>query len=1406
VGVNLLGPVEVEGGSSLEPRDRAVLAVLAIRRGQVVTPAQIADALWRDSPPGSWPKQVQICVGRIRRVLGATAVETSGGGYRLALDDDEIDARRFELLVERGRTLTASGEPDRAAATFSRALGLWRGPPLENLDGWLPARGEAARLEELHRTAEEDWLDARLAAGDHREVAAEAEAMVKAEPLRERRWRSLALAQYRCARQGDALRTLARARQTLVEQLGVSPGPELAALEAAILRQDPALGTVAEAAAVSVECPYRGLAPFDEADAHSFFGRDAETVACLQRLHAHPFLVVAGPSGCGKSSLVRAGVASALRHRGHDVVVIVPGSDPHGAAATIRATTDRTVIVVDQFEELFALDHPPDVVSDLCRALVTHAGGGGSVVLAVRSDRLGALSGEPELSRLVERGLHLVTPLAGDALRQAIEEPARLAGLRLEHGLVELLVRDCEGEPGGLPMLSHALVETWRRRDGATLTVEGYRASGGIRGAVARSADRLYDGLPAVERSTLRAVLLRLVTPSLDGDPVRCRVPSRNLLGDPQRERVVGLLVRARLVTAEDESFEVAHEALARAWPRLRSWLDEDVAGQRILRHMSASADGWDTLGRPDTELYRGGRLETALEWRDHADPQLTELEQSFLDASQEHAHSERRVLLERAARDTATKRRLRRLLVLSAVLVVAAVIAGLVAVRQAGRADTERDRADDERELAAIRELAATAMADVDVDPERSALLALAALDRAGPDGGFARGGIEQALHDSISALRVEHRLPDGGWTADWSPDGRRILTTGRGAGDAKVIDVASGRIVHSFSTNGAGANDIEDSPDGSLIAIAGRDGTVRVLDDATGEASFDVMGEGAAWQLAFSPDGKSLAATWRDDGGGLVRIVDVADGSVSGEMSWPGVFSVAFSPDGSALAVISSSSGAVLDMVTGRQVAPLTNSFGELTNVAWSPDGRLIALGRTTGSAALHDAHTGEQLMVLPGHGSQVLGVGWSPDSTLLATASSDGTATTWLLSEGGGRRLVSVTADDVRSGFSEVAFSPDGSRIVTSGRGGTTLVWRADPNATAEVAYLPGAAFGPGEVRFIDDGHRLLATGGGGTVTVWDTATWREMGRLGPGGRPEPGPFGPPLWTPMDIHLLGPSPDGALAAAIPVEAATGGGGTLSVYDVDGGPDGFTVDVGTQLSDAAWSNDGQLLAVGGTDRDGVATTQITDRTGRVLATLRFPGRFIESARFIADGRLVIAHSQAGPYEPGSGRVQIWNWRDNELFDTIEVDAWYAVPHPTEPLVAIVPNGEAADQTVTIRNLDTGIVVATLAGNTGFIEELTFSSDGTQIATANGDGSVHVWDTASGQQKLTLRGHLGRVYSVSFSANGRWLASYSAGGDVRVWSLDLDEVADIARQRVTRPLTDSECQRYLRQTSCDPG
>ncbi len=150
------------------------------------------------------------------------------------------------------------------------------------------------------------------------------------------------------------------------------------------------------------------------------------------------------------------------------------------------------------------------------------------LIVALRADRLGDLSAHPDFAGLVEHGLYLLKRMDEEQLRAAVEAPARQAGLLLEPGLVDLLVRDVEGEPGSLPMLSHALRQTWERREGSTLTVAGYQSSGGIRGAVAQSAEQVYEQAAAERRPMMRDLMLRLVAPNPDGEPVRARVPRRS--------------------------------------------------------------------------------------------------------------------------------------------------------------------------------------------------------------------------------------------------------------------------------------------------------------------------------------------------------------------------------------------------------------------------------------------------------------------------------------------------------------------------------------------------------------------------------------------------------------------------------------------------------------------------------------------------------------------------------------------------------------------------------------------------------------------------------------------------------------------------------------------------------------
>ena len=235
--------------------------------------------------------------------------------------------------------------------------------------------------------------------------------------------------------------------------------------------------------------------------------------------------------------------------------------------------------------------------------------------------------------RILEVGLYLLGPMREADLRRAIEGPAHRAGLRLEPGLVDLMVREVDGEPAGLPLLSHVLRETWERREGTTLTVEAYKATGGIQHAVSQSAETLYDAMDETQRARLRSLLLRLVMPT-DGEPVRARVARDKVADDEPHRLLVEQLVEARLLSIDGETVQIAHEALVRVWPRLRDWLDDDIDGQRLFRHLAVAAEAWDEMGRPDSELYRGPRLARTLTWRERSSPELNQTETAFLAAS----------------------------------------------------------------------------------------------------------------------------------------------------------------------------------------------------------------------------------------------------------------------------------------------------------------------------------------------------------------------------------------------------------------------------------------------------------------------------------------------------------------------------------------------------------------------------------------------------------------------------------------------------------------------------------------------------------------------------------------------------------------------------------------------------
>jgi hypothetical protein len=480
-------------------------------------------------------------------------------------------------------------------------------------------------------------------------------------------------------------------------------------LTSSVIELQRALGRFeADTAVAEQACPFKGLASFDVADADDFFGREQLVADIVARLPGAKLLGVVGPSGSGKSSIVRAGLASALAggalpgSERWTQAVIRPGEHPLAELDAVRSrmTGRTTLLVVDQLEEVFTICRDDDERAAFLDALVASPPDE-TVIVAVRADFYGRFAVLPALASLLAENHILVGPMKADELRRAIEQPARRAGLRIEPALVEALEADVVDEPGGLPLLSTALVELWQHRDGRTLRLETYRGSGGVRGAVARLAEEAYASLTPDQQAIARSILLRLADG--EGDAVsRRRAPLSELELDANEDarRVLSVLTQSRLVTVSEEAVEVAHEALLREWPRLHTWFEEGAEGRRLHRHLIQAAKEWNESAFDSAELYRGPRLAAALDWAGEHHHELNDLERRFLAESQAAAEHEVR-------RIRRTNRRLRALLAGAAVFLAAALIAGGFAIFQSVEAHRESDRAGRAARLSLARELA---------------------------------------------------------------------------------------------------------------------------------------------------------------------------------------------------------------------------------------------------------------------------------------------------------------------------------------------------------------------------------------------------------------------------------------------------------------------------------------------------------------------------------------------------------------------------------------------------------------------------------------------------------------------------------------------------------------------------
>lgn len=355
--------------------------------------------------------------------------------------------------------------------------------------------------------------------------------------------------------------------------------------------------------------PYRGLSRYEPGDRDIYFGRDRLVQDLVSLAGRHRVVAVFGPSGIGKSSLLRAGLVPRLREPDAAPAAIrlfTPGERPLSRHREVLRPVDGpsdTWLIVDQFEELFTLCQDTEerkaFLAGLLAARNPHSRL--RVVLGIRADFYPHCLAHAELADAIRMASLPVGPLTRDELREVITGPATARSLVVERALTASLIDEVHGRGAGLPFLSHVLLETWRRRRGRTLTLEGYERAGAMRGAIAQSAEAAYEGMDSAQAETARRVMLRLVTPG-DGAPDTRRPTGRSELESAgighETRTVLDLLARARLITLDGDTVDLAHEALITAWPRLHSWIEEDREKLRLHRWLTDAAEAWESVGR----------------------------------------------------------------------------------------------------------------------------------------------------------------------------------------------------------------------------------------------------------------------------------------------------------------------------------------------------------------------------------------------------------------------------------------------------------------------------------------------------------------------------------------------------------------------------------------------------------------------------------------------------------------------------------------------------------------------------------------------------------------------------------------------------------------------------------------
>lgn len=1253
-------------------------------------------------------------------------------------------------------------------------------------------------------------------------------------------------------------------------------------------------------------CPYPGLDAFEVDDADVFFGRERMTRRLLAGVAAsldEGPLVLVGPSGSGKTSLLNAGLMAELRREGLPDVPgsagwpclrLTPGASPLRRLAGLLDATkpdvagllqedpgravelvnglladrpgQRLIILVDQLEELFTLCPAPSERVAFLRAVTALAERDGDdpppglVVLALRADFYGQAAAHPELFAALRDRPLLVEPMAPDELRAAIEQPAATAGLALDDGLSEVILHELgasggtsgPGQPatGALPLLSHVLWATWRQRAGSRLTVGGYRAAGGVSRAIATTAEQVYAGLDAAGQDAARRMLSRLVRVGEDtadtAQPAALAALTQGLPDTHAAQRAIDRLTEARLLTLDRDTARISHEALLRAWPRLRDWLDADRDWLRASQQLTDDARAWERAGRDPSLLYRGNRLAALGQRAAEAPASTTSLEPAaaeFIDASW---RAERRGVLRR--RLTVT--------VLTALLVVAVGALGIAAwqsrlaarqrdlasARAAGQA-ADRLRSTDP---ALAMQLALAARHVADTPEARTSLYnsALAPYDTllTGHTDRVGRLAYSLGRHLLVSSSN-DHTVrlwdltdlarprttavihTDADTDSVLSPDGR-LLAAGNTGTAQQLWDITNIDKPVLAATLADARGRLSFSPDGHLLAAVNKDAlTLWDLTDPGHPARIGMLAIDAinVMSCSFSSDGHTLAAalgppSGNERGNYLVQLWDVTDPrnpTVAAALADTHAFAVAFSPRGPLLAVGGNHVGVHLwDTTTPTKPVeiqtPTTwadlNAPTTVAALAFSQDGRTLAAGVSAGSVngahiVITDIANPREPRTISTYPMPTLinSIVFGDDTAVVLNSGADSIIRFWH------RPLEADLPKTWNIGIPNWTFTPD-SHILAMPEDTVSRQFQLWRTASTYDTNPLGALTAEGEFSELIavNNHTLLEGNKDGLTRLWDITD---------PAKPMPGS------TLNNIQRLGAGAD-----------ATSAGQTLAIN----GEDGLIHlwDITDPRSPTPLSTVPRPEHPGGVylSEDG-RTLFAIDTAGNILLwDITNPRRPTEAAQIKTDdviailvgaiggpGKqdvLAVATSPVNPHE-----IQLWDL--SNIRNPVRVNLpplaanEFTLSHDGRTLAV------ATDNTVDlwdISDIHHPAPIASLAAPAQ--ANLTFSPDGHRLVSAvrslgldvgeSATSELHIWDVADPHHATVIGTPTlaGAVNSLDFSPDGTMLlVSANSGAKDRVWLLepDVDHLTKRLCEAIGDTLTAEQWQQYFPGTPYDP-